>query len=440
MLDVVNLTGVPVELTLGDGEPVSVPDGEALKVVEKATSGLKDTLKTNVRLVAVDGGSSGSIVETPVDLAADSADRLVVLSTPDGVVVKSLGRQTAGSTFGEKVASGLQAAGNLVAQGADYTGDCLSDIGDDIGRNARVVFAESPATTPDCPGARTIVRPAGAPADSIPFVLSGEGEPRVAWVSSPRDAASGQATGKRTHRPMVFIASPLPEVAVLNAHEARISMNVTTPRGRLASDVAPGTLVRVPPSAVAQMLEDSGAQPGGGVCTAVSFTTGNSTTHGSMCGQTGHFLIVGGTKPGVMRMGQTNVLARGRRDLLFGSAVNGAATGCVGVSAGDDACVMGAAISALGGAGGSGATSASYAAGRLLAPSNVIDANGTPAKLPFTYVEDGRRFDTSLPPDVVTNLASHGGFFVVTAGDMADTRTLLWVDDSTMPWTLTTIP
>jgi hypothetical protein len=159
----------------------------------------------------------------------------------------------------------------------------------------------------------------------------------------------------------------------------------------------------------------------------------------------GDVLLIAAEHPTAMRMGQKNVLARGRRELLFASLLDAEATGCVGVSPADTGCAMGAAVSAVSGIGGmakpGGMTSSSYAAGRLLPPSNVTDAVGVTPDLPFIYVDSVKRFDFSLPGDVVRQLAAHGGFFVVsssTALDAAapDGRALFWVDSSTSPWSL----
>lgn len=443
-LEVVNLTGGPLRLALGSAEPVSVANGDAFKVVEKATSGLKDTLKTNVRLIATDGGTSDATVETSVDIAADDFEVLVALSGPDGVVMKS-GRQTQGTSFGEKVATGLQAGGNALAQGVDFTGDCLSDLGGELGRKARVVLADSADTVPECDDVRVFVRPALAPADSIPYPVVVDGTPQMAWLSAS-GVSPGQTSGRRTWRPHLFVTPPLPHVSVLNT--ARISMNVTTPKQTLARDVPPGALVPVSAKAVAQAIDDTteasrvgGALPGASIVSAaVSFAAGNDTTTIPLVGGfgTGELLLIAAEQPGVLRAG-AHAPARNRRELIFGSVVNPQATGCIGVAPTDDACTMGAAISAAGSGG--GAASASYAAtGRLLAPSNVNDATGAAPKLPFIYVEEGRRFDFSLPPTIVAPLASHGGFFVVANGAAVDARTLFCVDTSTRPWALTTVP
>lgn len=448
MLEVVNLTGGPLRLSLGTDEPVSVPNGEAYKVVEKATSGLKDTLKTNVRLIASDGGTSGSDVETAIDIAPDEVETLVALSTTTGVVLKST-KQTQGANFGEKVNAGLHAAGSALAQGAslsvDYTGDCMADIGGEVGRKARVVLADSADTVPECDDVRVFVRPALAPADSIPYAVVVDGSLQIAWLSTG-DHKTGLTSGRRTFHPRMFVTPPLPDVAVLNATTARISMNVTTPKQTLARDVAPGTLVHLSAKTVALAMDDEAASLAGAgvVSAAVSFVAGNTTTTIPLVGGfgTGELLLIASEQPGVLR-GGAHAPSRNRRELIFGSAVSAQATGCVGVAPNDDVCAMGTAISTVGALtnSGGGAAAASYAAtGRLLAPSNVNDATGQAPKLPFIYVEDGRRFDFSLPPTVVAPLASHGGFFVVAGGTAADLRTLHWVDTSTKPWALTTLP
>lgn len=453
-LEVINLTGAPVSLRLGETESaVSVPPFETFKVVEKATSGLKDTLKTQVRLAAGDAGT----LETPVDVASGEQLLLVLSATPDGVSATEVSQKTTkGKTFGESMAGGLQAAGASVQRGVDVSGDCLADVAGEIGARASVVLAADATSLPDCPGARSFVRPAEF-SEALAFLVPVDGSLEVAWVRAPRDSASGLATGRRMHTPLMLTTPALPVVYVLNAHEDRLPTTVSLESLVLAADVPSGGLVRVAPTVVAQGASLVGSvMPGAGVVSAaVSSVSGLSTgtttltatcSSHSLCSPLGDgdVLIIASSKPATMRMGQKNVIARGRRDLKFGSLVNGEATGCVAVGAGDDACIMGPAISALANGSG-GAAQASYAAtGRLIPPATVgPDATGAPPRIPFMYAEGPRRFDFVLPGETVTNLASHGGFFVVGAGtaiDAAatDARSLFWVDSSTQPWALST--
>lgn len=451
-LQVLNLSGAPVRVAVGSEAPATLGGFEALKVVEKATSGLKDTLKTQVRLMAGDAGTQDASLETAVDLAAGESLVLVVTAGADGLATTPVSpRQTQGKTFGEKVAAGLQAAGSLAR--VDTDGDCLADVGAELGTPATVVIAESPSTLKDCPGARTFVRPASAGSDAVPFVVAVDGAPRVSWVAA--EAPAG-ASGRRTSSPNVVTRGPLPEVYVLNAHESRLPTKVTAGAVTLVSDLAPARLARVPSDLVAQAAAEAENAPGrahgggfAGVVSAAVSSVGFSATPG-VTGllegfAAGDVLLIAAEHPTAMRMGRENAPARGRRELLFASLLDAEATGCVGVSLADTECMMGAAVSVGSGIGGlskpSGATSGSYAAGRLLPPSNVTDAVGVTPDLPFIYVDSVKRFDFSLPGDLVRQLAGHGGFFVVTSATALEAtapagRALFWVDSSTSPWSL----
>ncbi len=456
----INLSGAPATVRLsGDDAGLQVGPFQERKVVEKATSGLKDTLKTQVRLAQVDGGVEDVSLETEVPAGEEVTLVLSPSEAADGRISMNVTvpKQTQGATFGEKVNAGLHAAGGALAQRLDLDGDCKTDVGGAMGTVATVQLLASPDGLMPCPEAHVFVRPGDVDAEAIPYLLSADGSPAIAWVRpSP-------PSGKTSHLRATVLQRALPDVYVLNVNAERQPATVRFDGIELAADVPAASLTRVSPAVVARALLARGALPGAGIVSAavssVSSTFGGTTSTtalpalhcgpGLTCDALGgeDLLIIASENAPLMlrRKHETakNAVGNVRRPLVFTSTSTMGSTGCIAATLGDDACIMGAAavssVSSLAGGGG-GAAAASYAR-QLLYPPTVapLSPQGTPAQLPLTYLEAGQRFTFELPVDAPVLMSSHGGFVVVAAGRSVDAtattkRAAFYVDTSQTPW------
>lgn len=459
----INLSGVAATVRLSTADAgAEVSPFQERKLVEKATSGLKDTLKTQVRLAPFDGGAGGDLtLETELEAGEEVTLVLTPTETADHRISMNVTvpKQTQGATFGERVKAGLQAAGARVGGGVDTDGDCTTDVAGTSGTVATVQLVASPDGVKACPDAELFVQPPDVDADAIPFLVDDDGTVAMAWV---RTSPPG---GRTTHLRATVLQHALPDVYVLNVNAERQPATVRLDGVELAADVPPATLTRVPQAAVARALRARlGALiPGGAVISAavssVSITVGGATVTaaiaalhcgpGATCDALGGedlLIIASENTPGLLRKKHEtskNAVDTVRRPLVFTSTSTMGATGCIAATLGDDACIMGAAavssVSSLAG-GGSGAAAASYAR-QLLYPPTVtpLSTQGTPAPLPFTYLEGGQRFLFELPVDAPPRMASHGGFVVVGAGRSVDAtamgkRAAFYVDASQAPW------
>ena len=372
------------------------------------------------RALFEDGGTQQLSAAFEFDTTSEQPVTFVASDLTLGLETRSLtvAKQTQGVDFGQRVQAGLQQAGSVIASGTvDVTGDCRADNEGGNGAAAGIGLYDEPPTL-ECPAMELVfVRPAQVARDATPYFVAGlDGEVNVAWVAKVVEKATSglKDTLKTQVRMMSPTTAPIRELYVLNAHQARLPATVSIEGVTLATDVAPGALVRVPSKVVASAARKGISEkglPNRGV--VVSMTVGATTstvTVGSVL--TGpcrppylcdfmndeDVLLVVSENPGssatVLRSKHDtakNSVGNIRRTIAPGTTSNAETRGCVAVFAGDDTCVMGAANFS-----GGGASSAAYAAtGRMLYPPKAAPANGAP--LLFAIDESTTRFFWNNP-------------------------------------------
>lgn len=453
---------------------------------------IKRTGFVDARDFLPDGGARAVTLPFDFDTTTDAPQTFVLKDTTPARLSTNftVGKQTQGATFGERINAGL--AGVDIEGGVDTGGDCNAELGGDAGVPARVSVRED--TTQACDASQDAtfrVEHWGDPHEyrsaSPYFARGSDGELELVLVRDavPRDAPTGQASGKSGFsigEPGVQRA--LRALYVLNAHASRQPATVTVGSVVLAANVAPGALVRVPAHVWAQArIALNGLPPGeprglslNGLPPGVPFrftvSVGDSAQpveveapQGGPCDppflcdslldedtllvvseNLGSSATVLKTKHDTVKNSINNV----RAAVVFGTTSTAATNACVAVHAADDTCVMGAAqvpaaaVSAVGGLVAiGGAAAASYAAtGRLLYPPKNPPAMGSTMR--FGIAEPGGQRVFWDSPGGLTPRAGKqpGGFAIVAAGSALSAtaqptqRALFFVDTTVAPWTV----
>lgn len=456
-LRLVNLGRDPVTLRLeGEDAGTTVPAlGAVAKVGHVTLLKLRGTVEGTTLLP--DGGVE--LVSLPLELdPSDGAPATFVVrdSTPARISTNlTVGRQTQGTTFGEKVSAGLAAL--ELEGGVDTDGDCLTDYGAPTGTPARTVLAtEPPSRDCDDTAEQVFVRPAEVDAEATPsFVRTADGWVQVAWVPAAR---KGGAVGKGASLlggalpGGAVLSAALSSVFVLNVHGGQATASVSIDGVEVAHEVAPGSLVRVKSGVLAQALrrsvDPSGHRHGAVASVAVGATTG--AVELGVLGDDDVLLVVSealDSSATVMKSRHEtgkNAVGNVRRTIAFGTTLVGDTKACVAVAPSDDACVMGAAaVSAVGTSGG-GASSAAYAAtGRLLYPPKAPPAQGTTMRFGVEELAAvTRQFLWESPPGLTPTAGRRPQGFAIVATGLAldpgavDRRALFFVDTSVTPWSV----
>lgn len=388
----------------------------------------------------------------------------------------TVAKQTQGATFGEKVRQSL--AGVELDGGVDTGGDCGAEFSAPLGTLASIgLRAEPPPPDEDCPGTADalFIRPVEVDADATPYFVRGPaGELNVAWVGKVNAglhaAGSAVASGASLLGGAVpggaLISAAVRRLYVLNAHGGALPATVAIEGVELATNVAPGALVRVKASVLAAAARKGVNSSGLRQPVQVSVTVGGASQSftlgvgGGPCkppmlcdfqDDEDTLLVVSeslASSATVMKSRHEtpkNAVGNVRREIAFGTTSTFESRGCVAAFEGDDACAMGAAfvssVGSLAGSGG-GAAAASYAAtGRLLYPPKAAPASGAGM---LVGVEElgvvARRFVWSSPPGLTPEPGlRRGGFAIVAAGTVLDAtavdqRALFFVDTGEVPW------
>jgi hypothetical protein len=370
----------------------------------------------------------------------------------------TVGKQTQGATFGEKVNAGL--ANVELEGGVDTTGDCVADFGAPAGTIARIGLRDD-GDDSACPAAELeFSRPAEVDGEATPYFVHGKhGELQVAWVHRVQaglQAATGALAQGRSIAGSALPGAPVISAAVsslyvLNASSSGMPATVSLEGVEVARSVAAGALVRVKPSAVAAAIRKSVDSAGRSRGAIVGIAVGAvvSTVNLGVFDDEDTLLVVSeelGSSATVLKSKQDStksVLNTIRRTIPLATTSSLDTKGCVAVHPTDDTCVMGAAVVKLAG-GAAPAAQASYAAtGRLLYPPATSPAQGTTMR--FAVEELGvvaRRFIWQSPAGLTPVAdAAPGGFAIVAAGTALDAtavdqRALFFVDTTVRPWTV----
>lgn len=473
----INLGREPVKLSLeGEDAGAWVQPLEHKNYVGHVTL-IKQRGTVDARNFLVDGGTEA--VSLPIEFdttTGDLATFVLVDTTPQRISMNvTVGKQTQGATFGEKVSQGL--AGVEIDGGVDTGGDCAADLGASTATKVKVSLRDD--VTTECPDTadQYFTRPNGADEEATPYFVHGNDGLLVAWVPAAKVNAGLHAAGGALGQRASLLGGAMPGGAVisaavsslyvLNAHGSHGTATVSLDDTVIAQDLAAGALVRIKPNVVAgamRKLKGKVTHPGDTGMLA-KFTVGG-VTQTVVLGA----VAIGPCKPPYLCdfltdedtlltvsenvNGSATVLKSARKGwdgtVKGSSRYVGATTtsvetrACVAVFPQDDSCVMGAAavssVGNLAGGAGGGAAAASYAAtGRVLQPP--AKTLGTPLR--FGIEEQGtiaQRFTWTDPPGLTPVPGTKSsGFVVITPGAAADgtsidRRALWFVDTSVSPW------
>lgn len=445
----VNLGREAVVVTVeGEDAGQSVPALQSMARTSHITL-IKQRGTVQARNFLPDGGREAVVLPFDFDTTdAEPATFVLKDTSPNRISMNvTVGRQTQGATFGEKVRSSL--AGVEVEGGVDFEGDCAADQSTPAGTLAKVALRGEPKSVDmDCAGSEDdeFVRPGDVEADATPyFIRNADGSLGVAWVGKVNAGlhAAGGALAQgasRTFPGGVGVSAATTRLYVLNAHNSGMPATVTLGGVQAAKDVPAGGLVRVKTSVVSRL--STGAIVGIAVGTAVSSFAISMNGEDTL-------LVVSenvNSPATVMKygrpVGQPAAAGLGSHRLLipFATTSTVETTACVAAFQGDDTCAMGAAaVSSVGNLAGGAAAQASYARlGQLLYPPKEPPAAGT--AMLTTVTELPQRFVFSNPAGL-TPVASKfpGGFAIAAAGTSIDAtavqrRALFFVDTTVTPW------
>ncbi len=461
----VNLGREAVTVTL-EGEDAGAP---VLPMQSKNYVGHVTLIKQRVEVAArnflPDGGLEDVVLPFEFDTTTGEVQTFVLrdLSPARLSMNVTVGKQTQGATFGEKVQAGL--ANVELEGGVDTGGDCAADFSGTAGVAAKVSLRDDVTTDCDSTMDHYFTRPPEVDDDASPYFVRVDGEPRVAWVEGAKVQSGVHAAGGALAQGASLLGGALPGGAVISAAVSQVYVlntvgsqqpaSLAIEDGVVVDNVVAGALVRVKPTALAAAARRGKLK--GKISTPrdtgmrVTITVGGSTQTTSLGATDQDTLLTVSENTDnsasvlkAERKGWDGTVKGGSRVFVAANTTSLETRGCVAVFPADDTCVMGAtAVSTLAGAAGGGASTAAYAAtGRLLKPPGK-KLGVEPTR--FGVEELGvvaQRF-IWLDPAGLTPVQgkSPSGFVIITPGTALDAaavdqRALWFVDTSATPWSL----